>query len=532
MTRTRSRERTTKPAVTALGKSGLSEEQQKDIVTAIQKLRDSRPAERNQNASALARVLERHLTAAPSFVLGLNLSFYPGAIGVFDSKVKLPVTGSILLTEGIRRVIDSPEFQRLRGVRQLGPTMFVFPGANHTRFEHLLGCYSLALRYIERLSKIPHFEDYFEPVAESTRLVVLSALLHDIGHYPYSHWIEEIDKGSIPKGYDFPRHEERARSILCGEDSRIGRLLADQWSIDPSDIADVIERKSAPDSLINSFTNSIVDVDKLDYLVRDSVHCGVHYGEGIDTERFLDSLWIDPSTNKICVTEKGKSALQSIISCRNNMYQEVYWHKTVRAGQAMFKRFFYEYLMAGIDDLKALERYFGYADDYFVNVLWNRSTTTRKDLGGLISPFAFRGRVLYKPAYVFYFGQQAGEPPEVRTFFRERVARANYSELVKLGESLANELVKKIPGVTPLDVIIDRTPIREEHERSHLEGFRTWNTKKSRWEECPPSLRTLNNYLGENQQAYVFCNPKYYGQFRELAGSGGELARVFGRASR
>ncbi len=465
----------------------------------------------------------------PQFLLKLHASFYPDTFGVFDSKLNLPVTGSILLTQGVRRIVDTPEFQRMRGVRQLGPTMFVFPGANHTRFEHLLGCYFLALRYIERLADLESFRELFNPVARSTQLVVLSALLHDVGHYPYSHWIEEIDKGSLPRKFDFPRHEERARKILCGGGSQIGGLLEGQWGIDPGEIADNIERKLIPNDLVNSFINSIVDVDKVDYLVRDSVHCGVPYGEGIDTERLLDSLYVDPSTSKICVTEKGKSCVQSIISCRNNMYQEVYWHKTVRACHAMFKRFFFEYLAAGIDDPETVEEYFGYPDDYFINTLWNRSAASGKDLGELISPFAFKGRSLYKPAYAYYYGQPAGEPAEAQSFFEDEVSRAGYARLVELSGALARELAKKIPGLTPLDILVDRTPVREEHERSHLEGFRTWNTKKSRWEECPSTLKTLNNYLGENQQAYVFCNPRYYREFREVAGRGEGLDSVFGR---
>ena len=504
-------------------------EQRKDIVTAIQKLRDSRPDERDWNASVLARVLEEHLMAVPQFVLKLHASFYPGMFDAFSSKIKLPATGSILVTERVRRIIDTPEFQRLRGVRQLGPTMFVFPGANHTRFEHLLGCYHLALRYVERLSDVPSFRELFEPVGKSAQLVVLSALLHDVGHYPYSHWIEEIDKKSLPRQFDFPRHEERARTILCGDGSRIGGLLRSEWGVDPGEIADNIERRSAPNSLVNSFINSIIDVDKVDYLVRDSVHCGVHYGEGIDTERLIDSLYVDPSTSKICVTEKGTAAVQSIISCRNNMYHEVYWHKTVRACHAMFKRFFYEYLEAGIDDPGTVEQYLGYSDDYFVSTLWNRTTERGKDLGGLVTPFAFRGRELYKPAYVYYYGQPAGEPAEVRRFFEEEVFRANYGRLVELGVALARELAKRIRGLGPLDVLVDRTPVREEHEKSHLEGFRTWNSKKNRWEDCPSTLRSLNNYLGENQQAYVFCNPRYYRELREMAGKAGELDRIFGR---
>lgn len=501
----------------------------RDLEQLTEALLDELRTQRFEGESGLRRALEQYLSANPQFALKLHSSFYPNTLGVFSSKLNLPVTGSIMLTDGIRRIIDTPEFQRLRGVRQLGPTMFVFPGANHTRFEHMLGCYHLSLRYIERLADIQLFRELFEPVEKSTQLVVLSALLHDVGHYPYSHWIEEIDKRSLPKRFDFPRHEERARKILCDSESQVGKLLGSEYGIDPGEIADNIERKLSPNNLINSFINSIVDVDKVDYLVRDSVHCGVPYGEGIDTERLLDALYVDPETSRLCVTEKGKSCVQSIISCRNNMYQEVYWHKTVRGCHAMFKRFFFEYLDAGIDDPETIEEYFGYPDDYFINTLWNRAAARRKDLVGLIRPFAFKGRALYKPVYAYYYGQTAGESAEARSFFEEEVMRAEYAKLVELSVSLAGELAKKIPGLSPLDVLVDRTPVREEHERSHLEGFRTWNTKKDRWEECPPSLRTLNNYLGENQQAYVFCSPAHYRQFRELAAGGGELDRIFGR---
>ena len=108
--------------------------------------------------------------------------------------------GSILLNKEIRDVIDTEEFQRLRGVRQLGPTLFVFPGANHTRFEHSLGTYHLSLRYLERLLDLPDFRKSEKSMAKGIKFIVLAALLHDIGHYPYSHWIEEIDvfPNSVP----------------------------------------------------------------------------------------------------------------------------------------------------------------------------------------------------------------------------------------------------------------------------------------------------------------------------------------------
>src|SRR5437870_5575485 len=108
----------------------------------------------------------------------------PTQFGQFDAKIRLPVSGSVLVTKEVRGIIDTPEFQRLRGIRQLGPAFFVFPGANHTRFEHSLGTYSLALRYLERLLGFATFQSACEPLDETVKLTVLAALLHDIGHYP------------------------------------------------------------------------------------------------------------------------------------------------------------------------------------------------------------------------------------------------------------------------------------------------------------------------------------------------------------
>jgi len=94
----------------------------------------------------------------------------------------------------------------------LGPTTFIYPGANHTRFEHTLGAYSLCLRYLEKLLTLPLFNKKLESQSKAIKLIVLATLLHDIGHYPYSHWIEEIDQYANHE--KLPMHEERAKIII------------------------------------------------------------------------------------------------------------------------------------------------------------------------------------------------------------------------------------------------------------------------------------------------------------------------------
>jgi len=494
------------------------------ISNALEKAIHRNIEERYGNASDFKEALEQYFLTSPKrrFALGLNEYLCSAPFGRFSSKLRLPVSGSVLLTNEVRHLIDTAEFQRLRGMRQLGPTYFVFPGANHTRFEHSLGVYYLTLRYVERLIDLPAFRELCKPIAQTIKLLALASLLHDIGHYPYSHWIEEIE--SIPGTLRFPAHEDRAREIIS--QGKIGDLIHREWQIDPDELANVIAQRHIGYGkvLVNSFINSPIDVDKVDYLVRDSVHCGVPYGQGIDIERLLESLTINPSTKTISLTEKGRSCLLSIIACRNIMYQEVYWHKTVRACHAMFKRFFYEYVRANPNTIDELNEYFNYSDDHFVRALSEKSPN--KELKELISPFVFEGRTLYKPAYVYYYGSGPTSEEVDTTRFFQAVDRSSYTEMVSLGNMLAEQLKKRIPGLGPYDVIIDKTPVEHGHEKYSLRGFQILNTKKGKFENLPAGLETLNDYLEGNKQAYIFCKPKHYEAFKAIAPKG--LSEILG----
>ncbi|MDR0314123.1 MAG: protein kinase [Treponema sp.] len=434
--------------------------------------------------------------------------------GRFDSKLRIPLSGSILLSKELREIIDTPEFQRLRGVRQLGPTMFVFPGANHTRFEHSLGVYALSLRYLEKILSLSEFRRLCEPIGigYSIKLVVLSSLLHDIGHYPYSHWIEEIDE--LPGGAKhLPRHEKRASNIL--QSGKIKSVIEEGWKVSIKDIADLIENKSK-NELLNSIINSVIDVDKLDYLIRDSIHCGVDYGKGIDIERLLDSLYVNSETNKLCVTEKGRSALLSILSTRNIMYQEVYWHKTVRACEAMFKRFFFEYIAIEEENIENLEKIFCCSDDEFTTKLSKWASNRDEILQGLIQPFAYNGRRnIYKPAYI-YFDRNSKETNITNSFFRG-LFNKSYKELIKTSDRLSEALKQYIPDIKPFEIILEKTPIKTEGEKYMLDGFKIFNTRKQNYNDHPKEIEDLNEYLSNNKQAYIFCHPRLYDKIRELS---------------
>lgn len=450
------------------------------------------------------------------FQLKLDEFLTPDRFGRFDSKLRIPVSGSILLTKEIRELIDTPEFQRLRGVRQLGSTMFVFPGANHTRFEHSLGVYFLSLKYLEKLLNLADFRIQCEPIDKSIKLIILAALLHDIGHYPYSHWVEEIKE--FPNRIKLPRHEVRAKEFLSTP--RIEKLLTENWGINPIEVSQLISNTSK-NELINSFINSVIDIDKIDYLVRDSIHCGVNYGHGIDVERLFDSLYFNPGTKKLCVTEKGRSALLSIMSTRNIMYQEVYWHKTVRGCEAMFKRFFYEYVsLTSVNNksecLQQLNDLFNLSDDEFISTLhaWSKTTNNIK-LQELITMFAFGGRkYLYKPAYIF-FDNNSKESTPINNFFRG-LFKCTYKELVNKSKKLSKLLKKYLNEIEPLDIILEITPVHDG-EKYQLNGFEIYNTRKKRFDPHPIEIEYLNDYLKNNRQAYIYCNPTYYEKIKELS---------------
>jgi HD superfamily phosphohydrolase/tRNA A-37 threonylcarbamoyl transferase component Bud32 len=459
------------------------------------------------------------------FDLQLNQYMCPDRFGMFSFKIRIPASGSILFTNEVKSIIDTYEFQRLRGIRQLGPTIFVFPGANHTRYEHSLGAYYLSLKYIERLVNLSYFRDLCDPLEENIRLIVLSALLHDIGHYPYSHLIEEFEE--LPNNLKIHRHEDNVESILCGP---LKGIIESKWNIEPSKISNIIsgrrgvEELKGVDAFINTIIDSPIDVDKIDYLIRDSIHCGVRYGDGIDIERFLDSLWVDEragTKKKICLTNKGESCLLSILTCRNIMYKEVYWHKTVNSFKAMFKRFFYKYIESASDskDANKIERNIrkslARSDEMFINYLYN---SCRDDLlKRLITPFVLKKREVYKPLYIYSKTSARQEEEAVSDFF-DKILTDSYKCLLNKSEKLSSVLNRYVPGIKlgSNDIIIEKMDTREGHEKYDIDKLLQYNIRKERYEAYPSALESLNKFLEDNVQAYIFCNPDYYETLKEL----------------
>jgi len=290
--------------------------------------------------------------------------------------IRDPLWNNIRLDPLSFELIDTPAFQRLRYVRQLGLAFLVYPGATHSRFEHALGTYHLARR---TLTLFEEQEEFSAIGRDECQVVRIAALLHDIGHYPFSHALEEI--GAL-------HHEEVARPLISG--GEVADILRRELGADaPERIVALIRGES--DSPLQGLISGSIDLDKLDYLRRDAFMCGVSYGE-IDVDRLINALIVlrDPETNRpgVGMIEKGLSALESLLFAKYQMYRNVYWHHAVRSATAMYKRVVADALDTGTLDAAALA---AFTDEGLLHDLAGRSPTP------LLR--SLRERRLYKRAF-------------------------------------------------------------------------------------------------------------------------------------
>jgi HD superfamily phosphohydrolase len=256
-----------------------------------------------------------------------------------------PLWNNIRVDGPYLALLDSAPFQRLRYVRQLGLAHLVYPGATHSRFEHALGAYHLARLTVRVLADAGELESVGDL---DRRLVVAAALLHDIGHYPFSHALEEIG---------VPHHEEVAGPLIAA--GPVGTILRHEFGPDaPERVLALVRGVSA--SPLQGLISGSIDLDKTDYLKRDAMMCGVAYGE-IDVDRLRHALTVvdDPATGRpaIGLREKGLSALESLLFAKYQMYRNVYWQHAVRSATAMYKRLIEDALREGRLEVDALVRY-------------------------------------------------------------------------------------------------------------------------------------------------------------------------------
>lgn len=293
------------------------------------------------------------------------------------------IHGDIKLEGIFQDLLDSPEIQRLSSIKQLGLAHLVFPGAHHTRLEHSLGAYHMAYALSDSLSLSEDDHD----------LIQCAALLHDIGHGPFSHTLEflvreiynvdhvDLTEKLIMGDYDiFQDHEVPDLS----EFKRVTDIL-DSYGIDKKKIVDIIRGNEKEKPFLGEMLNSVIDVDQLDYLLRDSYYTGVAYGM-IDSQRFVQTL--DIQENHLALDRKGVGVIENVLMARALMYSSVYFHKTVRIAELMLSKSF-----ETIPDVEPFE-FFKMNDGELIEEFKRKGEFQRKMVTRL------KYRQLFKQAYV------------------------------------------------------------------------------------------------------------------------------------
>ncbi len=298
------------------------------------------------------------------------------------------VHGYIDLMEIELKIIDSPIFQRLRYIKQLATAWYVYPGATHTRFSHSLGSMHIMGLVATRLMEQGYIYD-----PDDIQLLRLAALLHDIGHTPFSHAIEPFYRNTISLD-----HEEISK-IIISENRDIKEILS-FYGYDPNKIIAILEGRYR-EPLYNQLLSSDLDVDRMDYLIRDALHTGVTYGS-IDLHRIIATLVVDGEGN-LAILDKGIDALENFYMARMHMYKAVYYHKTL-VGYELILRKIYELLCEYYSDpllfrlredvIKAIRsnEIALWNDDFIISTMIKayRDRDAPKDLKELIEAFFFR----------------------------------------------------------------------------------------------------------------------------------------------
>ncbi|MGN0175678.1 MAG: HD domain-containing protein [Methanobrevibacter sp.] len=264
------------------------------------------------------------------------------------------VYGDINLNKFEVNIMDMPQFQRLRRIKQLGLISLIYPGANHTRFEHSIGTMNLGSKLAEEL----------ELEKDEIELIRTSALLHDIGHGPFSHVSEGVL--SVP-------HEKLTEYVI--KNTSMKDLLEEKFDV--NEIVDIINGRGH----LGPIVSGELDVDRMDYLLRDSHNTGVAYGV-IDYERIISNLKLE---NGLILDIKGVQAAEGALVSRYFMYPSVYQHHTTRVVNSMFRRALKRTIDEKIIDENDIYKYddndmisiFRHCDNPFVNDIMNRLDTRR-----------------------------------------------------------------------------------------------------------------------------------------------------------
>ncbi len=418
--------------------------------------------------------------------------------------IRLPPGTDVPLTPRVRRLIDTPAMRRLSGISQLGLVRLVYPGAGHSRLEHSIGVYGVALEFLTRLSSNDRFSRTTSAVDAEHFLA--AALLHDVGHWPYCHPLEDIRLEGLVD------HESLAREAIT--QGPVAEALEKDWKIDPSRVADLIEgvAESPSEKILRSMLSGPIDVDKIDYLARDSLHAGVPYGRNFDPHRLVASLCLNEAGDAIAISDKGKTAAELMVFARYVMFSEVYWHHAVRSATAMLQRAVYSVC----DKLDWPALYL--ANDEQWGRALTQSTGTQstgaQSTGAspsaeLVSGIFGAERKLYKRLAQY----SLLESPEIY----KKLARQPYAWLVGCAERLADVMASQIGSVVaPHEILLDTPPMKLEVQFN----IEVYSPKRDRYRplgDVSPVVKTLAREQFDDyvKRVRVFAHPRIAPLLRE-----------------
>ncbi len=445
-----------------------------------------------------------------------ELLFIPEIAGLDarSSIIRIPPELDVPLTPRVRRIIDSRAFRRLANVSQLGFVRLVYPGATHTRFEHSLGVYRLTLLLLKRLAHDERFASVVR--VQEAETLILSALLHDVGHFPYCHLLEDL------KICNAKSHEELADEFLFGE---LSPLIRNDWGVEPRNISDVLMkrepvrfpgesdeeyfRRKKVFRLLASILSGPIDVDKMDYLMRDSHAAGVPYGKNYDLDRLVGSVCLNERGDGIAISSKGKTAAELMVFARYVMFSEVYWHHAARSATVMFQRLVD--CVAQETRVAQLFEAFRVKSDadihhYLFELCSSLSEPNRafRQEGLRLCQGLFgEQRVLFKRVRQFSSLEEPG--------LYRRIAGRPYVQIRAISNKMAEYL-----SISPADVLIDAPPVDKEVEFK-IDVFYSDKNVYRPLSKVSPVVRALAKEQFDDyvKRARVFAAPEVARQLQE-----------------
>lgn len=381
--------------------------------------------------------------------------------------LKDPLYGFISIEEPYKSIIGTKEFQRLRNIKQLGLSYLIYPSANHSRFEHSLGSFYLAKKIIERIASEKKIQPKSVPYS---REFIAAALLHDIGHYPFSHAIENSIR--LVNGSS---HEQQTLNII--RNSEITEILK-KTKLKIELICDFISGKGKFGKLIAGQ----IDADRLDYLKRDSYYTGVAYGV-TEVDVIIKSMEV--KKDKYFVEEKFLPAFESILISRYLMYTMVYMHRRTLVANNMLRAAFEESINSGEIKPAEIAEY----DDIDLISKLRSSKTIAKHLIDKIT-----NRDLYQEAIIF---KKTDLPDfkKVNTIKNISAIEKNIAEHINIKnyEILINIL--KFPKIGESEILIVPSG--------------------KKLEEASPMVKALNEAQWNHWFVGVYCPEKYINKVKK-----------------